>query len=660
MRRSIFVVAALLAGLLPSAVGRAQSAAIAFVNPSGYTSATQPRLLSAKPDSNSTYHLVAWAKGVPASPIVEFELRPVAVGNATTVTATRVGSTNTWEYNLELGTLADGSYTLTAQLYSGNSPVADDQESVTINNEDLPPPDAANTAELLYPENGGRVGYFTPQGKSAGFLLHAIASEGTARVRFLYSLSDTGNEPEWKVCGAATPNDDGIATVRCALASGDPPGDVTALAAVANRTPTGDPPAAADESGDAHQVIPYAQVASSVEITPATAMQDPAECQKLTLQVSDQDNRPISGMNVDVHAVGPDDNLTFAIMDTTPVTTETDPFQAPDKAHTTEGARRCSDAARSGNQGETNRPGGVDDEKHIESTSPASSLGGTDDNGNFDFALYSGSGGATQVTAWADMNDDDLQGANEASGGAQLGWGQAPPPPVTDISLAPTSATATVGECVRIAALVRRGGSPLGSANVDVHVSGPDAGVAFCTPVDASSGRAPDGGSHVAGGHEEGTKHLEGETSSTGQFVFGVASSTTGESTVDVWVDQTEDDTLSGEPNAAARITWEVEGSRTITLASNKRRVRKGGRARLSGDIEGSATCEGNQAVELQARRAGGGSFRTIRTLTTDAEGLYETRVRMRRARTFRALAREAAPCDAAQSGNVTVRIRRR
>ncbi|MDQ3981348.1 MAG: hypothetical protein M3271_01560, partial [Actinomycetota bacterium] len=578
MRRNIFIVAALVGALLPVNVSGAQSTSIAFVNPSGYTSPTQPRLLSAKTDSNSTYHLVAWVKNAPAQPVVEFELRPTAVGNTTTVTATRVGGTNTWEYNLELGGIADGSYSLTAQLYSGVTPVADDAESVTVNNSELPPPDEANTVELLFPENGGRAGYFTPTGKSAGFVVHSMASEGTGQVRVLYSLSDTGNDPEWKQCASGTPNADRIVTVRCAIATGDRPAEVTAIAAVANRTPTGDPSPAADESGDAHQVLPYAQVPSSVEINPPTVMHDPAGCQRFTLEVVDQDNRPIPGVNVDVHAVGPDDNLTFATANTTiPGVNETDPFQAPDRAHTTERTRRCSDGAFQDGQlqGESNRPGGVDDEKHIESTSPASSLGGTDIGGHFDFALYSGTGGSTQLTAWADVNDDDLPGASEAAGGAQLGWGQAPPPPVTEITLSPSTTDAALGECVRLAALARRGGNALGAANVDVHIVGPDASVAFCAPTDASPSRTPDSGSHVTGGHEDGTKHLEGETASTGEFVFGVTSSTAGGTNVSIWVDQTEDDTESGEPGDAAQITWQVEGDRTITLASSRARVRK-------------------------------------------------------------------------------------
>jgi hypothetical protein len=658
MKRVALLVSALVAGLLPGPVASAQSSTIAFLNPSGYTSATQPRLLSAKPDDDATYHLVAWVKNVPSSPLVEFELRPTTPGaNPLTVTATRAG--NTWEYDLDLSGIADGSYTLAALLYSGLAPVGEDEELVTVNNDDLPPPEPANAVELVYPRNAARVGYFTPPGKAAGFVVQAIASAGTSRVRFFYSLSDPGNEPEWKSCASAAPNADRIATARCELASGDPPAQVTALAAVSNRQPTGDPQPAADESGDAHHVLPYAQVATTVDVSPTTLTRDPGGCQKYTLEVTDQDGRAIAGMNVDIHATGPSDQLQFATMDTAiPGANETDPFQAPDRGHSTENARRCSNGESLGRQGETNRPGG-DDDKHIESTSPSGSLGGTDNSGRFDFALYSGTQGATEIRAWADVNDDDLPGASEASGGAQLGWGQAPPPPVTDIVLTPASADATVGECVRLEAFVRRGGNPLSAANVDVHLTGPDSNVSFCTPADASPSRTPDGGSHIAGGHEDGTKHLEGETSSTGQYVFGVTSPTAGGTVVSIWVDQTDDDVQSGEPADNAQITWQVEGSRTITLGSNKTRVRKGSRVRLSGDIEGSATCEANQTVEIQARPASGGTFVTIKSLTTDAEGLYSTRVRMRRARTFRAVAPEAAPCEAAQSETVTVRVRR-
>ena len=662
MKRRILLVAALVAASLAGApVSRAQSGTIAFLNPSGYTSATD-RTLSAKQDADDTYHLVAWVNNLPPSPLVEFQMRALPAGNEMTFTGTRVG--NTFEADLDLAGLSDGAYSLSAVLYSNLQQVDDDQVTVTVNNSDIPPPAAANTVEILSPSNGEGAGFFTPEGKAPGFLVSTIASEGTERIRVLYSMSDPGSAPEWKQCGFAAPDSNLVAQIRCAVATGDAPGQVTAIAAVANKTPTGTPPAAADDSGDAHSIIPYLQQATTVDVDPSSATQDVGVCRKYTMTVGDQQNSPIAGMNVDVHATGPGDQVQFATIDPTPVTTETDPFQAPDRGasshrHSSENALRCSNDGNLGQQGETNVPGG-DDIKHVESTTPAESIGGTDEFGRWTFAVHSRVAGATQIVAWADTNGDDIPGATEASGGGQLGWGGPPPPPVRDVTLTPEATEATAGECARIVAVTRRGGSPLGGANIDVHITGPDTTVSFCVPSDSSGGRTPDGGSHVTGAHEDGTKHLEGESNTTGQFVFGVLSPNPGTTSVQVWIDETEDDTLvTGEPTRSGQINWQTQGSRTISLDRSKARVRKGTRVRLFGAIDGATACEAGQAVQLQSRPAGGGSFTTIKTLMTDDNGGYTTRVKMRRARTFRTVAPAADPCEAAQSGDVTVRVRR-
>jgi hypothetical protein len=661
MRRilcTLVAVSALTLGLAP--LGRAQSSSIEFLNPSGYTSATE-RTLSAKTDGDNTYHLVAWVRNMPASPLVEFELRPIPTGNANTVVATRMG--NTFEHRLELGGLADGAYELSATLYSNLNPVADDTETVTINNSDIPPPSAASTVEILNPENGERAGYFTPEGKSAGFLVSTLASEGTESVRVLYSMSDPGNEPEWQQCGTGSPDASQISQVRCALASGHAPGEVTAIAAVANKAPPPDPPAAADDTGDAHAVVPYLQQAGNVEVSPTPVTEDISDCIKFTLAVEDQFNQPIAGMNVDVHATGPGDQVQFATLDTTPVTNDTDPFQAPDRGstahrHTIENAIRCSNDSNLGQQGETNLPG-ADDIKHIESTSPMNSLGGTDNFGRWDFALHSRTQGPTQIAAWADSNGDDVMGTSEASGGAQLGWGQPPPPPVDEVFLSQGANSATTGSCVPFELLARRGGNAYAGANVDLHLTGPDAGVTFCDVAGGTARRPPDGGGHVGDAHEDGTRHAEGETDTAGKFVFGVTSATQGSTTVYVWLDSSGDDLpTTGEPSRTATVSWQPPGDRTISISSNKSSVRKGRRVRLSGSIEGDPACSSAQAVEIQSKPLRGGSFGTVKTVTTDEEGLYSTRVKIRSSRRFRAVAPEAGACVDARSNTITVRAR--
>lgn len=660
MKKTAILVGALLAislvGVNPS---RAQGSSIEFLNPSGYTSEEEPPVLSAKQDADNTYHLVAWVRNIPASPLVEFELRRLPTGNTTTVEATRAG--NAFEAGLPLAGLADGPYELKAILFSNLDEVDTAQMTVNVTTEQLPPP-PANTVEILNPENGEQAGYFAPEGKAPGFLLSTLVSEDTERVRVLYSMSDPGNQPEWKQCGFGTPDDNLVAQVRCALASGDSPAEVTALAAVANKTPPpGSPPAAADDTGDAHAITPYLQQARTVDISPTTGSGDVGVCQKFTLTVSDQLDQPIAGINVDVHAAGPGDQIQFATFDTTPVTNDTDPFQAPDRGgashrHSTENAIRCSDDESLGQQGETNVPGG-DDVKHVESTAPANSLGGTDNFGRWVFALHSRTQGGTQIVGWADVNGDDVLALSEASGGAQFGWGVPPPQPVTEVFVSPTETNASTGSCVPFEVQVRRGGNPFGGANVDVHVTGPDSSVTFCDTSGTSTRRPPESGGHVADAHEDGTRHAEGEASSDGRFVFGVTSATQGTSSVQIWLDDEDDDVSSGDLSRTATVTWQPPGDRDVSLTSNKNRVSKGRRVRLSGTVQGDPACAAGQTIQLQSKRLRGGTYRTIRTLTTDAEGEFATRVRMRSARKFRAIAPAAEPCQQATSPAVTVRV---
>jgi hypothetical protein len=293
-----------------------------------------------------------------------------------------------------------------------------------------------------------------------------------------------------------------------------------------------------------------------------------------------------------------------------------------------------------------------DDIKHIESTT------GTDNNGAFKFALRTDGSGGTSIVAWPDVNDDDLLGTSEVTGGARIGWGVPPPPEVTELSLSPDSRTGATGSCVQFDVTVRRGGSPLGSAPIDVHLSGPDANVNFCDVSGGSARRAPDSGGHSLDTHEDGTRHAEGETSSNGIFTFGVQSGTQGQTNVTVWLDTTEDDVSSGEMQRSATATWTEAGDRSITLQSSRSSVRKGRRVMLSGSIQGAPACASAQLVRIEAKPLRGGSFATAKTVSTDDSGNYSTRVKMRNARRFRAVVDAGDPCEAATSRTVTVRIR--
>lgn len=657
MKRTTLLLAAMIASLLPTPSAIA-APAIAFVNPSGFQ--TPPFEISDTEDADANVHLVAWARDIPSSALVEFEIEPTGE-NPATFTAERVASGDTWEAFVPLpASYTDGAtYTLRARLYAGvpgdADEVANAEMTIEVNQSAVPPP-SGESVEMTYPDNGEALGIFSPKGKRPATVFDFAASDGTEQVRAFYTLSDPGTAPVWEEsCGSAVPDDQGFGKVRCTLEEGHSPLDVSAVALVSNMgapAPPTPPNAALDSSGDAHRVIPYLQQPRTIEIGGGAGNVTLSACHTMTAAVTDQNGRAVPVANVDVHADGPEDELHFGTRTDGPVADRTNAFQAPDAQHvSSENAKRCSDNTNLNRQGDHNSPG-RDDVKHIESTD------GTSDNGQFKFALRSDFAGGTFVTVWADVDDDDLPDLSEATGGAQLGWGGPQPEPTQEVFLSPSSANGSNGSCVAFEILARRGGSPFNGANVDIHAQGPDAAVSFCDVDGGGTRRPPESGGHVGDAHEDGSRHAEGETDAAGKFVFGVTSPTSGTTQVQVWIDRNDDDTLNAEPSKSASVTWQPPGERSISIQSNKSTVAKGRRVTLSGSIDGDPACSGGQTVNVQSKPIRGGRFGTVKTVTTEADGSYSTRIRMQRGRKFRAVAPAADPCSFARSNTITVRVR--
>jgi hypothetical protein len=645
--RSAVAALALVAALFPATAAHAQ-VAIEFLNPSDYSPTMQ---LSDVGDSDAAFHLVAWVKSVPASPLVEFELQATGE-NPQTINAARVGSTDTWEAFFQIpDDSTDGPYVLRARLYSGATEVANDQiGTVTVNQSDVPPPPAAETVEITYPANGSPFGFFTPKGKATNGVIVTKSSPGTRQVRAFYTQSDPGTDPEWRACGFATPAG-GVARIRCTLASGHAPSSVTAVAAVANRTPPApqtEPNQGLDDSGDAHRVSPYVQQPNRFSVVPQAQSVSPNQCTPaITATLLDQLDQPIAQANVDLHAVGPSDQLRFGVLDNN----ATSPFKQPDKGHlSSEFAVGCTDKDNVGMQGEHNVPGG-DDVKHVESTD----AGGTSNAGTFVFSLFADEAGSTVVTLFADVDDDDTLGASETTGGARIGWGQPAPPPVDQVSLLPASSSPTTGKCQKITLLLTEDGAPLSGRNVDVHATGPGS-LQFC---DAGTGlpRAPDQGGHVSYADSGGGIHGEAETDSSGHFSFGITSETAGDTALSGWMDRTDDDVQgTDEPSGTGQISWQRTGQRSISLKAGKSTVSTGSKVRLSGRIRGDDGCTDAQVVKLKARPRGRGRFKAAGTTTSDSNGAYRFRKRVKRPTDYRAIAPRDGACVKARSSKVTVR----
>ncbi len=412
MKKSFLLPAVLLmVSFLPAAPALG-APSIAFLNPSGYSGS--PPTISDVTDQDGFVHLVAWSKETPMSALVEFELQPTGQ-NAATFTGVRI-TDDTWEAFASIpDSYSDSSsYTLIARLYSGTPGDADEvahaEMTVEVNQSQVPPP-IAETVEMSYPDNGGKLGFYRPVGKRPSAVLDYAASVDTGQVRAFYTLTRPGSDPAWKVCGKSIPDDAGFGKVRCPLQAGDSRNDVTAVAVVSNKTsPPNAPNPALDDTGDAHRINPYLQKPTSLQV--ANEPQVAATiCSFFNATVTDQFDRPIAAANIDVHAKGPTDRLRFMSQPA-----QTSPFQPPNTDHgSKEDAKRCSDNSNFRRQGVHNDSDGPD-AKHIES------IKGTSNKGEFLFGLRSPANGSTQLVIWVDVNNDDDRDNGEILRKPEFDW----------------------------------------------------------------------------------------------------------------------------------------------------------------------------------------------------------------------------------------------
>lgn len=409
---------------------------IAFINPSDGTST----VANDGQDADTAYHVNTWVANVPANPTVEFQL----IDESTTPPGTTVIGSGTLRspdafdlfWNIP-DSLPDGDYVLKAILRSNGVEVATAEQDVTVNHEDgdLPLPDPADPAssiEIDDPNNGAPLGIYTTPGAepTSSFVVAYTASADVVSFVAYYTITKPGTPPEWTECGGedpdeANPDETQSGVVRCELAAEHSPSQLTGIALVPTSNPI-QPVPVDDEflgAADAHRIFPYSQEATTVSLSPETQnVTDLAKCAAITATVLDQNGEVIAGHNVDVHASGPSDNLNFDVGGEF-----SDASQAPDQGGhgTAEEATECdADGVPSagGEQGEHDDPAG-NDRKHIES------VDGTNDDGTFTFALSTDVAGVTQVTAWADQDDDDQFCATEPFDNASIGWQQLPPTP---------------------------------------------------------------------------------------------------------------------------------------------------------------------------------------------------------------------------------------
>lgn len=403
-----------------------------------------------------TYRFVAVSSNTPADASLEFELAQGPL-NVVTEAATRVAN-DTFELNYDTSSLPDGQYTLRAILYSGTGiaaqEVSRDERPVLLVDGNPRPEAAAPTVDIDYPENGQPAGFYThPITGQTNILVDFEYSAGISWVYVFYTLSDPGDEPIWKECALDLFGGDatvpaGSGRLQCVLESQDQGGQsVTGIAVLANDTqdPFGaGPDPSFNRSGDAVRITPYAQAPTSMSIDRLTVRSDtntssfPCSPSQL-VTVNDQSGRPIGNANVDVHAIGPSDQLKFWHSSRPDPLAAQPPsvlnYQAPDKGHGNEQARACStrqntaqeQAQFARRQGEHNRPV-APDVKHIESGSA-----GTPDSGRWGISMWSDRQGGTLLTFWSDEDDDDQYCSEEPAVAASIGWNQNAPDPVLEV-----------------------------------------------------------------------------------------------------------------------------------------------------------------------------------------------------------------------------------
>lgn len=588
---------------------------IALVNPStGYdprsdgTGEPDPPKVSDRDDGNGTYRISAWTGQTPANAVVEAGI-VYGNGNETAIgLLTRPsGSSDAWSYDWDIpDSLAEGPARIRVHLFdatqSGLVEVASDEVAVDMRHKGASVPqepgdDVADDAlSLDRPIVGGGLGFYKGRGLNWTTSMAGRVSSSTQFVELFYSVSDPGQKPEFVKCGSVdvTPAAKPIPFAGpCALDSGTVPQQVTAVAAVAEDAVSQDAQSQvrSQESADAMGVLPYVQDVEDLSLS-----MNPfgraliKECVVFSVVVIDSLGQPVEGANVDVHAEGPSDAMLFG------QSSSVSAARAPDSGdHTLDSAAQCISTMEttSGQLGRHRRPGSPD-LLHRESTigTGLSGPGGTNPvaPGEWRFAVRSTEPGFTDVTAWVDDEplddpafdrpaDDDMLGPGDISATGRAQFMQRAP----SISIDPAGATASTGTCLPVLLKVRSGASAVPGINVDVHATGPDDGLDFCDPPEASPRRAPDlpasgaaqhspedpgEASHPSSGGPD-QQHTETETDGSGNATIGLVSGTAQDTAVVAWIDgeKGKDNDVQGATEGAATgtISWGT-GQPTISF----------------------------------------------------------------------------------------------
>jgi hypothetical protein len=105
------------------------------------------------------------------------------------------------------------------------------------------------------------------------------------------------------------------------------------------------------------------------------------------------------------------------------------------------------------------------------------------------------------------------------------------------------------------------------------------------------------------------------------------------------------------------------KGNRALTLDTNKSKVKKGRKVRISGRLiatTGEGECLFGQTVELQRKKPGQADFTTFTQVQSDGQGNFSLKQKVKKAYEFRALVPETASCLSGASETEKVKVKKK
>ena len=122
---------------------------------------------------------------------------------------------------------------------------------------------------------------------------------------------------------------------------------------------------------------------------------------------------------------------------------------------------------------------------------------------------------------------------------------------------------------------------------------------------------------------------------------------------------EVEDSVAVFTRDASAPPSPPAPATRSVTLKASKTVVVKGKKVKFSGAVSSATTsCASGVPVSL-TRKVGKKPFKTVKTLTTNAQGKYKIKIKVKKKAKYRVVVAATPTCGAAQSKQVKVKLKK-